>query len=67
MEGRRYTLIVIVMTIAVIYLLRIFGLQVVSQYWKDRGTALTEKEVVVYPSRGVIYDRNLRVLVLHCI
>jgi penicillin-binding protein 2 len=51
------------MTIAVIYLLRIFGLQVVSQYWKDRGTALTEKEVVVYPSRGVIYDRNLRVLV----
>lgn len=63
MEGRRYTLIVIVMTIAVIYLLRIFGLQVVSQYWKDRGTALTEKEVVVYPSRGVIYDRNLRVLV----
>jgi penicillin-binding protein 2 len=63
MEGRRYTLIVIVMTIAVIYLLRIFGLQVVSQYWKDRGTALTEKEVVVYPSRGVIYDRNLKVLV----
>jgi penicillin-binding protein 2 len=63
MDARRSTLIIIVVTIAVIYLLRIFTLQVISSYWSDRGTALTEKEVVVYPSRGVIYDRNMKVLV----
>ncbi len=63
MDGRRYTLILIVLIVASIYVIRIFSLQVVSSYWSDRGTALTEKEVVVYPSRGVIYDRNLKVLV----
>lgn len=63
MDARRSTLIIIVLTITAIYLIRIFGLQVVSSYWSDRGTALSEKELVVYPSRGVIYDRNMKVLV----
>jgi penicillin-binding protein 2 len=63
MDGRRATLTTIVIAVAVIYLLRIFTLQVINSYWSDRGTALTEKEVVVYPSRGVIYDRNMKVLV----
>jgi len=63
LDGRRLTLILFVITIGIIYTLRIFSLQVLNPEWKNRGTKLTEKEVIVYPSRGVIYDRNGKVLV----
>lgn len=62
-DGRRVTLVLAVITISVIYIIRLLSLQVFTDKWKDRGTKLTEKEVTIYPSRGVIYDRNGRVLV----
>jgi penicillin-binding protein 2 len=62
-DGRRLTLIFIVLVIGIIYILRILSLQVLNPEWKDKGTALTEKEVIIYPSRGVIYDRKGQVLV----
>lgn len=63
LNGRRYTISLIVVIIAVIYVIRIFFLQVVHSKWKERAEALTEKEVTVYPSRGLIFDRNGKVLV----
>jgi penicillin-binding protein 2 len=63
LEGRRYTLILMVIAIGVIYMIRLFFLQVATDEWANKGTALTEKEVIVYPSRGIIYDRNGKVLV----
>ena len=63
LDGRRYTLVLIVVIISVIYITRIFFLQVVQGKWKERAEALTEKEVTVYPSRGLIYDRNGKILV----
>ena len=49
--------------IGIIYSLRLLSLQVLNPHWKNKGTALTEKEVIVYPSRGLIYDRKGRLLV----
>lgn len=63
LDGRRFTITVIISVIGIIYTLRILSLQVLTDKWKDKGTALTEKEVIVYPSRGLIYDRKGRVLV----
>jgi penicillin-binding protein 2 len=63
LDGRRVTLILTVITISVIYVIRLLSLQVFTDEWKDRATKLTEKEVIIYPSRGVIYDRKGRVLV----
>jgi penicillin-binding protein 2 len=63
LDGRRLTLILTVIVISVIYVIRLFSLQVLNPEWKDRGTKLTEKEVIIYPSRGVIYDRKGQVLV----
>jgi penicillin-binding protein 2 len=63
LDGRRLTLILTVIVISVIYVIRLFSLQVLNPEWKDRGTKLTEKEVIIYPSRGVIYDRTGQVLV----
>jgi penicillin-binding protein 2 len=63
LDGRRITIILIVCAIGIIYALRLLSLQVLNDEWKNRGTALTEKEVIVYPSRGLIYDRNGKLLV----
>ena len=46
-----------------IYIVRLFALQVATSEWKNKGSRLTEREVVVYPSRGNIFDRNGKVLV----
>ncbi len=63
LDGRRLTLIFIVIAIGAIYALRLLSLQVLTDKWRNKGTALTEKEVIIYPSRGVIYDRDGQVLV----
>ncbi len=63
LDGRRITIILIVVVIGIIYSLRLLSLQVLNPDWKNKGTALTEKEVIVYPSRGLIYDRKGRLLV----
>lgn len=62
-DGRKYTFLLIVGIICVIYVMRLFALQVASDDWKNKGSKLTEREMVVYPSRGNIFDRNGKVLV----
>lgn len=62
-DGRRITIILIVSVIGLIYALRLLFLQVINEEWANKGAALTEKEVIVYPSRGLIYDRNGKLLV----
>lgn len=63
LDGRRITIILIVSVIGIIYAIRLLFLQVINDDWKNQGEALTEKEVIVYPSRGLIYDRKGRLLV----
>lgn len=63
LDGRRFTIILIVCVIGIIYAIRLLFLQVINEEWQNRGSALTEKEVVVYPSRGLIFDRNGELLV----
>ena len=62
-DGRKYTFLLIVGIICAIYIVRLFALQVASDDWKNKGSKLTEREMVVYPSRGNIFDRNGKVLV----
>ncbi len=63
LDGRRITIILIVCVIAIIFVIRLFFLQVVNSTWKEQATALTEEEIPLYPPRGIIYDREGRMLV----
>jgi len=63
LDGRRFTIVMIVCVIAIIYVVRLFFLQVVSGRAREEATALTEEEIPLYPPRGVIYDREGRMLV----
>ncbi|MDX9750064.1 MAG: penicillin-binding transpeptidase domain-containing protein, partial [Flavobacteriales bacterium] len=62
-EGRKYVLIAAVLFVAVVFVLRLFHIQVVQDKWKAEATNMAERKVTVYPSRGLIYDRNERLLV----
>ena len=62
-EGRKYVLIAGVLFIAVVFVLRLFYIQVVQDKWKAEATNMAERKVTVYPSRGLIYDRKERLLV----
>jgi len=62
-ESRKYVLIAAVLFIAVVFVLRLFWIQVVDSSWKATAANMAERKVTVYPSRGLIYDRHERLLV----
>jgi len=62
---RRVVIMLIVISIAIIYTIRLVYLQVVNDYWQDQAKLLTEEEIPLYPPRGIIYDRNGKILVLN--
>ncbi len=48
---------------AAVFLMRLFWIQVVDGKWKAEAANMAERKVTVYPSRGLIYDRNEQLLV----
>jgi penicillin-binding protein 2 len=44
-------------------LVRLFHLQVVQEKWAVKAANITERKIPIYPSRGLIYDRDSNLLV----
>jgi penicillin-binding protein 2 len=63
LEGRKYVLIAAVLFIAVVFILRLFYIQVVDERWKAVAANMAERRITDYPARGFIYDRKGRLLV----
>lgn len=49
--------------ICLIFLVRLFSLQVISDEYKIKADNNSQRNETVYPARGLIYDRNGRLLV----
>jgi len=62
-ESRKYVLIAGILFVAVVFILRLFWIQVVDDKWKAMAANMAERKVTVYPSRGLVYDRKDRLLV----
>lgn len=58
LEKRKYIIGGFIVVIAVIYLIRLFGLQITDSKYKDYADNNAFLRKTVYPSRGLIYDRN---------
>ena len=56
-------LVGIIVAFAIILILRLFYLQVIDPTYKENATKNVLREVIQYPSRGLIYDRNNKLLV----
>ncbi|NQU84707.1 MAG: penicillin-binding protein 2 [Mariniphaga sp.] len=60
---RRYVIIGLFILVGLIFIIRLFDLQVLSPDYKQSATNNVMRKVVQYPSRGLIYDRNGELLV----
>ncbi len=62
-DSRKYVLVAAVLFIAVVFILRLFWIQVVDDRWKAVAANMAERKITDYPARGFIYDRKDRLLV----
>ncbi|MGV9012672.1 MAG: penicillin-binding protein 2 [Flavobacteriales bacterium] len=62
-EERKYVLIAAVLFTCVVFILRLFWIQVVDSSWTARAADISERKVTVFPSRGLILDRHGELLV----
>jgi len=63
LDNRRFIVAAIVVSIGIIFILRLFFLQVIDEDWKIEAANMSERKVTVYPSRGLIFDRNHKLMV----
>ena len=61
--NRRYVITGITIVVAVIFIVKFFSLQIIDQKNKDRADSNAILKQTLYPSRGLIYDRNGQLLV----
>ncbi len=63
LSDRKFTIIIIFATVGVIFLLRLFYIQVVDDQWKIYAANASERVITEYPSRGLILDRKGQIVV----
>ena len=63
LEKRKYIIGGFIAILVVIYIIRLFNLQVLDNRYKDDADSNAFLRKAIYPSRGVIYDRNGNVVV----
>ncbi|NQY11158.1 MAG: hypothetical protein HRT71_16805 [Flavobacteriales bacterium] len=62
-EEKKIIFILIICGLAFIYLIRLFFLQIVDDSWKLSADNNVTRHITEYPARGLIYDRNHKLLV----
>ena len=60
---RKFFIGVIFILIGIIFLLKLFHIQVISPEYKQYATKNILRPEVIYPARGLVYDRNGKLLV----
>lgn len=63
LEKRRYVIVGIAITVVLLYITRLFVLQIMSDDYKKNADSNAFLNKIQYPSRGIIYDRNNKLLV----
>ncbi len=63
LEKRKYVIGGFIFVIVCIYLVRLFSLQVLNTKYRDSADSNAFLRQTVYPSRGIIYDREGRIVV----
>ena len=62
-EARKTAVQVVILLVALIFIGKLFYLQIVDNTYKELAAANSLQRVVDYPYRGVIYDRNGKIMV----
>lgn len=65
LEKRKFVIGLVAVAIVVIYIVRLFDLQIMSDEYKKYADGNAFLNKIQYPSRGAIYDRNGKLLVFN--
>ena len=60
---RQYVIGSIAIVVVLIYIIRLFSLQIIDQSTQAKAENNAQLKQTLYPSRGLIYDRNGELLV----
>ncbi|MBP5214814.1 MAG: penicillin-binding protein 2 [Bacteroidales bacterium] len=63
LENRRFVIIGLVLAVILVFIIRLFYLQIVSDEYIEKAKNNAFQVRTIYPSRGIIYDRKGRELV----
>ena len=63
--NRRYVIAGIAIVVVFTYIIRLFVLQVIDQSTQGKAETNAQLRQTIYPSRGLIYDRNGELLVVN--
>lgn len=63
LEKRKYVIGGVIVSIVLVYIIRLFMLQIVNDEYKKHADSNAFLNKIQYPSRGIIYDRNDSLLV----
>ena len=63
LQKRYYFIVGGIVLVALIYMVRLFYLQVIDQSYRDMAEQTSVRRLVEQPARGFIYDRNDSLLV----
>ncbi|MBL7964795.1 MAG: penicillin-binding protein 2 [Flavobacteriales bacterium] len=63
LESRKYVLAAGVLLVSLVFILRLFWVQVVDGKWKAEAANISERKITVFPSRGLILDRHGELMV----
>lgn len=65
LEKRKYVIGGFITLVVIIFLIRLFNLQVSDSTYKENAESNAFFRKVLYPARGLVYDRNGRLIVLN--
>lgn len=63
LSDRKFVIVIVFIAIGIVFILRLFYLQVIDDEWKIMAANASERTITEYPARGLIYDRNGKLLV----
>ncbi|MEY3010595.1 MAG: hypothetical protein RLZZ314_1237 [Bacteroidota bacterium] len=58
LEGRQKILGAMVLGVGLIFILRLFAMQITTSHWKNKAERLTEEQETLQPARGLCLDRH---------
>lgn len=63
LQGRQFVIMIIFAFVGLTLIIRLFSTQVLNEKWKIMAADISERKIAEYPSRGLVYDRNGKLIV----
>ena len=62
-DNRKFVISFLILIIGVVFIFRLAYMQLIDDQWKERAAQISEDKIITYPARGIVYDRNDKILI----